>query len=120
MAVGEIEVISDCKSSQERKGRTALLKKIAYYRNTYSNESLKNFYSACLRQVRQGEKSWSDDLVNKDIDIIYSAILPRPCDSGDISQKVKDANVQIEKTCKAKFPFLHTFRSFIDKQDHCR
>ena len=54
---------------------------------------------------------------NRDIDIMYSAILPRACDSKDINQKVKDANVQIEKTCKArKFPFLHTFRPFIDKQ----
>ena len=54
---------------------------------------------------------------NRDIGIIYSAILPRACDSKDINQKVKDANVQIEKTCKArKFPLLHTFRPFIDKQ----
>ena len=57
---------------------------------------------------------------NKDIDLMYSAILPRPCDSDDINQKVKDANVAIEKACKArKFPFLHTFRPFVDKQGHC-
>ena len=54
---------------------------------------------------------------NRDIGIMYSAILPRACDLKDINQKVKDANVQIEKKCKArKFPFLHTFRPFIDKQ----
>ena len=57
---------------------------------------------------------------NRDIDIMYSAILPRPCDSGGINQKVKDSNIQIEKMCKArKFPFLHTFRPFIDKQGLC-
>ena len=50
---------------------------------------------------------------NRDIDILYSAILPRLCDSGGIYQKVKDSNVQIQKICKArKFPFLHTFRPF--------
>ena len=57
---------------------------------------------------------------NKDIEIMYSAILPRPCDSDDINKKVKNANVQIEKMCKArKFPFLHTFRPFVDKQGLC-
>ena len=39
---------------------------------------------------------------NKDIDIMYSAIWPRPCDSDDINQKVKDVNVVIEKAYKAK------------------
>ena len=57
---------------------------------------------------------------NKDIDVLFSAILPRPCDSSDANQEVKDANVDIEKACKArKFSFLHTFRPFIDKQGHC-
>ena len=53
---------------------------------------------------------------NKDIDVLFFAILPRPCDSSDASQKVKD----VEKACKArKFSFLHTFRPFIDKHGHC-
>ena len=58
--------------------------------------------------------------VNRDIEIMYSSILPRPCDAKDINQKVKDANKEIEKMCKSrKFPFLHTFRPFIDKQGLC-
>lgn len=57
---------------------------------------------------------------NKDIEIMYSAILPRPCDSEAINQKVKSANIAIEKACKArKFPFLHTFRPFVNKQGQC-
>ena len=36
---------------------------------------------------------------NRDIDIMYSAILPRLYDSGGINQKVKDSNVQIQKMC---------------------
>ena len=61
LVAGELEIITDCKSL-ERKGRTALLKKIAYYSATYSIEGLKNFYSVCLWQVENGDKSWSDDL----------------------------------------------------------
>ena len=57
---------------------------------------------------------------SEDIDVLFSPILPRLCDSSDVNQKVKDVNVAIENACKAKtFSFLHTFRPFIDKQGHC-
>ena len=48
---------------------------------------------------------------------MYSAILPRPDQSNEINQTVKDINTAKEKMCKArKFPFLHIFRPFIDKE----
>ena len=75
LVAGELEIIADCKSS-ERRGRTALLKKIAYYNTTYSIEGLKNFYSACLRQVEKGEKSWSDDFSNLEQPILSKHLLP--------------------------------------------
>ena len=73
---GELEIILDCSSSNERKERTALLKKITYYTNTYSNEGQRNFYSACVRQVEKGEKTWSDDFSNLEQPILSKHLLP--------------------------------------------
>ena len=54
---------------------------------------------------------------NKQIQIMRSAILPRPDQSKEINQNVKTTNVAIEKMCKArKFPFLHTYHPFSDKK----
>ena len=75
LVAGELEIIADCKSS-ERRGTTALLKKIAYYNTTYSIEGLKKFYSACLRQVEKGEKPWSDDFSNLEQPILSKNLLP--------------------------------------------
>lgn len=58
--------------------------------------------------------------INRNVEILYSAILPRPCNSETTNQRVNEANVAIEKACKArKFPFLHTFRPFINKTGEC-
>ena len=75
LVAGELEIISDSKS-EERKGRTALLRKIAYYTGTYSTEGLKNFYSACVRQVEKGEKTWADDFSNLEQPILSKHLLP--------------------------------------------
>ena len=75
LVAGELEIISDCKSV-ERKGRTALLRKIAYYSNTYSTEGLKNYYSACLRQVEKGEKTWEHDFSHLETPILSRHLLP--------------------------------------------
>lgn len=53
---------------------------------------------------------------NSHIQIMYSAILPKPNETREINDKIKTINLAIEKMCKArKFPFLHTYRPFIDK-----
>lgn len=58
--------------------------------------------------------------INRHIQIMYSAILPRPCDCDAINVKVKQANVAMEKLCKSrKFPYLHTFRPFVNKDGTC-
>ena len=75
LVAGELEISADCKSP-ERKWRTALLKKIVYYNTTYSIEGLKNFYSACLRQVEEGEKSWLDDFSSLEQPILSKLLLP--------------------------------------------
>ena len=54
---------------------------------------------------------------NKYIQIMHSSILPKPDQSKEINQNVNDINIAIGKMCKAKkFPFLHTYRPFIDKE----
>lgn len=86
MAV-ELEVISECKSSSERKGRITLLKKIAYYSNSYSLEGFKNFYSACVRQVEKGEKSWSSDFSHLEQPILSKHLLPTNRSASSLSKK---------------------------------
>ena len=75
LVAGELQIIAHSKSL-ERRGRTALLKKIAYCNTTYSIEGLKKFYSACLRQVEKGEKSWLDDFSTLEQPILSKHLLP--------------------------------------------
>lgn len=78
LVAGELEIISECTSKLERKGRIALLKKLAYYSNTYSIEGLRNYYSSCLRQIEQGHKTWAADFSNLEQPILLPHVIDKP------------------------------------------
>ena len=63
------------------------MKKIAYYSNSYSLEGLKNFYSACVRQVEKGEKSWSSDFSHLEQPILSKHLLPTNRSASSLTKK---------------------------------
>ena len=59
---GELEILSSAKVGEiERKGRTKLLKKIAYYTELYEWKGLKKLYAHIIRQIENGLADWSKD-----------------------------------------------------------
>jgi hypothetical protein len=58
----ETEIIrSQVKSEEEMLGRLAILKMMAYYKNTYEWKALLDLYAAWLRQIELGQRKWCDD-----------------------------------------------------------
>ena len=53
----ELEIITDCHSKSERLGRLELLKKLAYYYNTYTMEGLKKLLQ-CMLETDKGQRKW--------------------------------------------------------------
>lgn len=55
--------------------------------------------------------------INRKVKLLYSAILPRPVDFAVTKELVIKANNRIRRFCKfRKFPFLKTFKPFVDRK----
>ena len=87
---GELEIITDCHSKSERLCRLELLKKLAYYYNTYTMAGLKNYYSACLRQIEKGQRKWGDDLSHLEQPILGKHLLAKGVQKGKSSSGPKE------------------------------
>jgi hypothetical protein len=59
---GESEILSSLsKTDEEMSGRLSMLRQIAYYKDTYSWQSLLDLYAAWLRQIELCQRKWLDD-----------------------------------------------------------
>ena len=70
----------------------------------YSVEEIISFYNNLITIIRD---------INADTHIVFSAILPRPCDYDITKNKVKSVNDKLSDKCKErKCQFIHSFRPF--------
>ena len=85
---GELEIVTSPNVGQiEKKGRLNLLKKIAYYTETYEWEGIKKLYTHIIRQIENGVRTWADDFGNMELPLLIRYVKP---ESSAISAKLKE------------------------------
>lgn len=73
-------------------------------RENYSVDEIISFFNNLITLIRS---------INSHTHIVFSSILPRPCDYMDTSAKVKQVNKLLEGLCKERnCQFIHSFRPF--------
>ncbi|XP_045159243.1 uncharacterized protein LOC123524817 [Mercenaria mercenaria] len=70
----------------------------------YSVDDIISFYNNMITLIRN---------VNPHTHIVFSSILPRPCDYEQTKDKIKQVNQLLEVKCKERYcQFIHSFRPF--------
>jgi lysophospholipase L1-like esterase len=71
---------------------------------SYSVDEIISFYNNLITLIRR---------INPKTHIVFSSILPRPCDYSLTKDKVKQVNILLEVKCKERqCQFLHSYRPF--------
>ena len=84
---------------------------------------VKNFNSACVRQVEKGEKSWSSDFSHLEQQILSKHLLPTNRSASSLSKKKFSSggfhkSKQIEGTDKLWYCSLFNRNKYSHKSDH--
>ena len=99
---GELEIITDCNTkSKEKKGRLKLLKRLMYLSTNYSFSIIRSYYAAVLREIEVGEKSWADEFLYLENEILNQSIVMKPGGykfKGRFQPKAKQDDVKDESS----------------------